>query len=220
MQRFTLILFTLIITSPAWAVGTPTPPADPVITTTQTQQQGQAQGQGQQLVSSPTVTASAPTQVSQQGAPVSVENAPVTTTTTETDYDSLFFGFGTTFATSLNECGMGAQGGGAGKNLAGFLGFTWIDHDCWMQKVGEAEQHIPTRALHYCASRKIRNAIAYDQPRGKIPRTRYCVDHYTAVWTSQLEGLKRRVNFLEHQVEYEKRACDTKIERCEAEVVK
>ena len=105
--------------------------------------------------------------------------------------ESNFFAFSTTFP-QASGCFSGTQGGGGGDGGTGFLGFHWLNNDCWMSQLAEAERSGEVQALLKCGSKKFRNAIAFEQP-GK-ERQRYCVDFMIEAHKAEIEFMKQAVD--------------------------
>jgi hypothetical protein len=125
--------------------------------------------------------------VDASGSPVSTTGGTVSNVSKN---ESNFFAFSTGFPQATG-CFSGAQGGGGGDGGAGFLGFHWLDHNCWMSQLASAESDAEVRALLKCHSKKFRNAIAFNHP-GK-ERQQWCVNYMTSKHMAEIEALKQQV---------------------------
>ena len=91
----------------------------------------------------------------------------------------------------MNQCALSADAGGGDDGTAGFLGFQWIDHDCFMNGLAEMESNADSKALLKCGVKKIRKAIAYDQPRKE--RQAYCYGYLKEIYLAEIAELRRQV---------------------------
>lgn len=226
-----IVLLLLLISLPAWANNNDR--------SAPTQGQGQIQGQQQQVVvnvpagpetngtagltSTPTLTSN-PALTSGDTS----LDAGDTNTAINTENNSQFFAFGTTFPNSQG-CFAGAQGGGSGSGGAGFLGFHYLDHNCWTSQLATQTRNVEVKARLNCSGGKFRNAIAFDQPKGQAKRQRYCVDYMVGTYNAEIEDMKRYVDdavaagalqLREDLVTERDQVCDERIARCEAAVKK
>jgi hypothetical protein len=117
--------------------------------------------------------------------------SPSTENTINTTNETNFFAFSTTFP-QASGCFGGAQGGGAGGSAGGFLGFHYLNNDCWMSQLAEAEADAEVRALLKCGSKKFRNAIGFEVTGRK--RQRFCVDYMERRYISEIEYARRAVD--------------------------
>lgn len=106
-------------------------------------------------------------------------DTPVTVTsdddsTYNSSHESNFFAFSTSFPQATG-CFRGTQGGGGNDSGTGFLGFHWLDHNCWMSQLAAAEADAEVRALLKCHSRKFRRAIAFREPNHN--KQEFCVNY-------------------------------------------
>jgi hypothetical protein len=117
--------------------------------------------------------------------------SPSTENTINTSNETNFFAFSTTFP-QASGCFGGMQGGGAGSSVGGFLGFHYLNQDCWMSQLAEAEADAEVRALLKCGSKKFRNAIGFEQPGSK--RQRFCVDYMEQRYVGEIAYARRAVD--------------------------
>ena len=91
---------------------------------------------------------------------------------------------------------------------AGFLGWQWIDHNCWMNALAEQEANAEVKARLNCESRRFRNGIAYDQP--KKDRQTYCVGFMKEVYLAEIaEQREELIRAMEHELELKKAGLPT-----------
>ena len=141
-------------------------------------------------------------------------------TTVRSENNSQFFAFGTTFPNSQG-CFAGAQGGGSGNGGAGFLGFHYLDHNCWTSQLASQTRNVEVKARLNCSGGKFRNAIAYDQPRGQATRQKYCVDYMVSTYNAEIAEMKKYVDDAVAEGLLTVRGeCDERVERCQAAVLK
>lgn len=74
--------------------------------------------------------------------------------------------------------------GGGNDGGAGFLGFNWLNKDCWYAALAAEEQSVEVRARLKCGSRAFRNAIAYHVPRRDRQQT--CISYMVNTYVEQL----------------------------------
>jgi hypothetical protein len=104
-------------------------------------------------------------------------------------HESNFFAFSTSFP-QASACFKGAQGGGGGDGGAGFFGFHWMDNDCWMSQLAEAEADAEVRALLKCHSKKFRNAVAFRVQNKGTARQEFCVNYMVEKHLAEIAAAK------------------------------
>ena len=103
----------------------------------------------------------------------------------ESDYWALSVG-----APNIENCLVGAGIGGGDDGAGGLIQFGRLNHDCFMNELGEAERHIGTRAKLKCASKHFRNAIAYEVPERNHARREACIKEVTEIWGKEIDYLR------------------------------
>ena len=99
-----------------------------------------------------------------------------------------------------NKCGLSADGGFGDNGTAGFLGWQWIDHNCWMNALAEEESNAEMKALLNCESKRFRNAVAYDQP--KKERQAYCVGFAKEIYLAEIANARDElIEAMRHELE-------------------
>lgn len=82
---------------------------------------------------------------------------------------------------NASGCFKGVQGGGDDKdNFAGFLGFHWLDKNCWSDTLANRERDADINARLKCAGKHFRNAIAFDVKGSRRVKQQACVDRVAA----------------------------------------
>lgn len=99
-------------------------------------------------------------------------DSPTTVNTGGNKHESNFFALSTTFPNG-HGCFGGAQGGGAGNGGGGWLGFHFLNWQCFSNYLAEQQKSVKARARLDCSAGDFRKAIAFDQPRKE--RHQYCV---------------------------------------------
>jgi hypothetical protein len=109
----------------------------------------------------------------------------------DTTNESNFFAFSTTFP-QASGCFSGTQGGGGTDSGTGFLGFHWMNNDCWMSQLAEAEKSGEVQALLKCGSKKFRNAISFRIQ--KKDRQEHCVDYMVTQHNAEITFMEQAVS--------------------------
>lgn len=117
---------------------------------------------------------------------------------------------------NASDCFVGIQGGANDSGSFGaFLGFHRLDSNCWMTKLAQAERDADVRARLKCGSKKFRNAISYEQPRGD--RHGYCVKFMVSKHQAEILDERARLETLLHT---EAAQCDERVHRAEGACLK
>jgi len=181
-----LLALFIMVTAPAYATGD-----DDSDDASQQQAQGQAQtakgGAGGDGTATATNTANG------AGTGTGTADANNDGITTTTNNDTLFFSFNSSIP-AAGKCFGAGQGGAAGDSVGGFLGFNFLNKDCWYAALANAEESVEIRALLKCGSKAFRNAVAYMQKRKD--RQTYCVNKMQATYVAQLEFERAQVQGL------------------------
>lgn len=99
----------------------------------------------------------------------------------------------------MNTCGLSADGGIGDDGTAGFLGFQWIDHNCFMTMLAEQEANAELKARLNCEAKRFRNAVAYDQPAKE--RQAYCVAFAKEIYLAEIaEQRQELIEAMEHEL--------------------
>lgn len=109
---------------------------------------------------------------------------------TTTSNNSAFFSFARSMP-AAGRCFGTIDGGGGNTSGAGFLGFNYLNKDCWYAALADAEQNVEVRARLKCGGKKFRNAIAYDQPRKE--RQPYCIAFMSSTYMDQLTFERQQI---------------------------
>ncbi len=99
-----------------------------------------------------------------------------------------------------NKCGLSADGGFGDDGKAGFLGWQWIDHNCWMNALAEEEANAEMKALLNCESKRFRNAVAYDQPTKE--RQAFCVGFAKEIYLAEIQEQRSAlIEAMQHELD-------------------
>ena len=85
---------------------------------------------------------------------------------------------------AAGKCFGTVDGGGGDGGGAGFLGFNYLNKNCWYAALAAEERNVEVRARLKCGSKAFRNAIAYDLP--KRERQAACIDYMADKYLDEL----------------------------------
>lgn len=144
---------------------------------------------------------------------VSAEDNSQTNVSSDTDNSSSFLSLSLSLV-QASGCWGGVNAGGGEDNTAGFLGFSWLNNDCWMDHLAAMTQDAEHNAELKCHSKKFRNAIGWDVKRRD--RRKHCIAEVTA---SNLELIALQRAQMEQAVTVIERDCsatEESLARCNA----
>lgn len=101
-----------------------------------------------------------------------------------TNARSTFFSFNRSMP-AAGKCFGTVDGGGGDSGGAGFLGFNYLNKNCWYAALAGEEQSVEVKARLKCGSKHFRNAISYDKPRKE--RQTACIGYMVRTYIEQLK---------------------------------
>ena len=142
----------------------------------------------------------------------SAQDNSQTSVSSNTDNSSSFLSLSLSLV-QASGCWGGVNAGGGEDNTAGFLGISWLNNDCWMDKIAARTQDAEHNAELKCHSKKFRNALGWDVPRRD--RRKHCIDEVTQSNLELIEFQKTQMQDAITVIEQECSATEESLRRCE-----
>jgi hypothetical protein len=108
----------------------------------------------------------------------------------DTSNRTTFFSFNSSIP-AAGQCFGAVNGGGGDGGGGGFLGWNFLNKDCWYSALAAEEKSVEVRARLKCGSKAFRNAISYTEKRGD--RQQHCVSYMIRTFVEQIEFEKEQV---------------------------
>ena len=112
------------------------------------------------------------------------------TSNNATHNTSTFFSFNSSIP-AAGKCFGAVNGGGGDGAGGGFLGWNFLNKDCWYSALAAEEKSVEVRARLKCGSKAFRNAISYMEKRRD--RQAHCVGYMVGTFIEQIEFEKAQV---------------------------